>query len=124
MNYLMVAIGGALGAPLRYLTDRFVQARHDTVFPWGTFTVNAVGSFLLGLIGGLAIAGTGNSTITALIGVGFCGALTTYSTLSFETVRLAEQKARYFAFANMAVTIAAGIGAVSVGYGLGTAFGG
>lgn len=120
----MVAIGGALGAPLRYLTDRFVQARHDTVFPWGTFTVNAVGSFILGLIAGLAIAGATGSTVTLLVGVGFCGALTTYSTLSYETVRLVEQGARYFAIANMAVTIAAGIGAVTVGYGLGSAIGG
>ena len=53
MTWLLVAIGAAVGAPLRYLTDRAVQARHDSRFPWGTLTVNVAGSFLLGLVIGL-----------------------------------------------------------------------
>ena len=49
MTVLWVALGAALGAPARYLTDRAVQGRHDSVFPWGTLTINLVGSFILGL---------------------------------------------------------------------------
>jgi len=47
---LWVALGAAIGAPARYLTDRTVQARHNSVFPWGTLTVNVVGSFILGFL--------------------------------------------------------------------------
>ena len=48
MTVLLVALGAAVGAPLRYLVDRAVQARHDSVFPWGTLAVNIAGSFMLG----------------------------------------------------------------------------
>ena len=49
MTALMVILGGAIGAPLRYLIDRVVQSRHASEFPWGTWTVNVVGSFVLGV---------------------------------------------------------------------------
>ena len=57
MSWLLVAAGAAVGAPLRYLVDRAVQARHTTAFPWGTFAVNAAGSLLLGLVTGAVAAG-------------------------------------------------------------------
>ncbi len=56
MTVLLVALGAAVGAPLRYLTDRTIQARHDSVFPWGTLTVNVAGSVVLGFITGLPVA--------------------------------------------------------------------
>ncbi|GAA3934857.1 fluoride efflux transporter CrcB [Actinomadura viridis] len=111
MTVLLVALGAAIGAPLRYLADRAVQARHDTVFPWGTFAVNVAGSGLLGLLAALP-AGHG---VTALAGTGFCGALTTYSTLGYETLRLAEDGARAFALLNALLSIAAGLGAAYCG---------
>nr|WP_202526943.1 fluoride efflux transporter CrcB [Streptomyces sp. SID5770] len=114
----MVAAGGAVGAPLRYLTDRAVQARHDTVFPWGTFTVNVVGSLILGLLTGAALSGAAGHTVQLLLGTGLCGALTTYSTFSYETLRLAETGARFFAVANVVVSVVAGLGAVFVGLAL------
>jgi len=49
MNLFLVIAGAAVGAPLRYLSDRAIQARHVTVFPWGTFTVNVLGSLILGI---------------------------------------------------------------------------
>lgn len=114
MTVLLVALGAALGAPLRYLTDRAVQGRHDTVFPWGTLTVNISGSTLLGFITGLAT----NPAITALVGIGFCGALTTYSTFSYETLRLAQERAQFFALANVTASIVAGLGAGYCGLAL------
>ncbi|MFE3589146.1 fluoride efflux transporter CrcB [Streptomyces niveus] len=117
-DYLLVAIGGVVGAPLRYLTDRAVQARHDSVFPWGTFTVNVVGSLLLGLLTGAALSGTAGHTVQLLLGTGLCGAMTTYSTFSYETLRLAESGARFFAAANVIASVAAGIGAVFGGFAL------
>ncbi|MFE6026032.1 fluoride efflux transporter CrcB [Streptomyces niveus] len=117
-DYLLVAIGGVVGAPLRYLTDRAVQARHDSVFPWGTFTVNVVGSLILGLLTGAALSGTAGHTVQLLLGTGLCGAMTTYSTFSYETLRLAESGARFFGAANVIASVAAGLGAVFGGFAL------
>ena len=115
MNWLLVALGGAIGAPLRYLTDRAVQKRHDSVFPWGTFTVNVVGSCVLGLLSGAVLAGAASSQLQLLLGTGLCGALTTYSTFSYETLRLAEDGARFFAAANVIASVVAALGAAFVG---------
>jgi fluoride exporter len=111
VTVLLVALGAAVGAPLRYLTDRFVQSRHDSVFPWGTFAVNVAGSLLLGLLVGLPASGP----VAALAGTGFCGALTTYSTFSYETLRLAQDGARFYAAANVVANVVAGLGAAFVG---------
>ncbi|MFF5114413.1 fluoride efflux transporter CrcB [Streptosporangium sp. NPDC000509] len=114
-NWLVVLLGGAVGAPLRYLTDRAVQARHDTLFPWGTFTVNVVGSLILGALTGVALSGAVGPGVQLLLGTGFCGALTTYSTFSYETLRLAETGAVLFAVVNVVASVAAGLGAVFLG---------
>ncbi|MGW5336633.1 fluoride efflux transporter CrcB [Streptomyces bauhiniae] len=115
MNWLLVILGGMAGAPLRYLTDRAVQKRHDAVFPWGTFTVNVLGCFILGLLTGAVVAGAASSHLQLLIGTGLCGALTTYSTFSYETLRLTEDGARFLAAANVVASVVAGLGAAFVG---------
>ncbi|GAB2728558.1 fluoride efflux transporter CrcB [Streptomyces bullii] len=118
MNWLMVVAGAMVGAPLRYLTDRAVQSRHDSVFPWGTFTVNVVGCLVLGLLTGAAAAGAASSHLRLLIGTGLCGALTTYSTFTYETLRLAETGARGYAAANVVASVAGGVGAAFAGFAL------
>ncbi|MGC4813865.1 fluoride efflux transporter CrcB [Micromonospora sp. DT228] len=114
MTVLLIALGAAVGAPLRYLTDRAVQSRHDSAFPWGTLTVNVVGSLLLGALVGWP---TGPA-LTALLGTGFCGALTTYSTFSYETLRLTRGGHRLLALANVVGSVAAGLAAAAAGYAL------
>ncbi|MFF2039467.1 fluoride efflux transporter CrcB [Kitasatospora sp. NPDC058170] len=121
MNWLLVVAGAVVGAPLRYLSDRAVQARHDSVFPWGTFAVNAVGCLVLGLLTGAVAAGAASSHVQLLVGTGFCGALTTYSTFSYETLRLAESGAGRYALANVAGSLAVGLAAVYAGAGLASA---
>ncbi|WP_395294940.1 fluoride efflux transporter CrcB [Kitasatospora hibisci] len=121
MNWLLVVVGAAVGAPLRYLTDRAVQSRHDSVFPWGTFAVNAAGCLVLGLLTGAAAAGAASPHVQLLVGTGFCGALTTYSTFSYETLRLAESGAGRYALANALGSIAVGLAAVYAGAGLASA---
>jgi fluoride exporter len=111
VTLLLIALGAALGAPLRYLTDRAVQSRHDSIFPWGTFTANVIGSGLLGFLASLPP----NHGVMAFAGTGFCGALTTYSTFGYETLRLFEEKARTFSVFNAAASIAAGLGAAYCG---------
>ncbi|OKJ13813.1 fluoride efflux transporter CrcB [Kitasatospora sp. CB01950] len=118
MNWLLVIVGAAVGAPLRYLTDRAVQARHDTVFPWGTFAVNVAGSLVLGLLTGAVAAGVASSQLQLLLGTGFCGALTTYSTFSWETLRLAESGARFYAVMNVAGSVVAGLGSAFTGWAI------
>ncbi|HET9142435.1 fluoride efflux transporter CrcB [Actinophytocola sp.] len=116
MTPLWVVLGGALGAPLRYLVDRFVQQRHDSVFPWGTCLVNVGGSALLGLLAGFGGALPGG--LAGFLGTGLCGAFTTYSTFGYETVRLYERRARMLAVANVAVSVIAGIGATVLGHAI------
>ncbi len=115
MNLFLVIAGAAVGAPLRYLSDRAIQTRHDTVFPWGTFTVNVLGSLMLGIVAGAVTAGGASPQVQLALGTGFCGALTTYSTFSYETLRLLEDDARLFAAANVVASIVAGLGAAFLG---------
>lgn len=108
MTVALVLLGGALGAPLRYLTDLMVQARHDTFFPWGTFTVNVSGSFVLGIIAASVSVGGGPTWVQTLAGTGFCGALTTFSTFGFETYRLIEDGSWLEAGVNVGASLVAG----------------
>ena len=112
----MVMAGAAIGAPARFLTDRAIQARHDSLFPWGTFAVNVVGSFVLGLVTGRVPA-----EIQLLVGAGFCGGLTTYSTFSYETLRLAEEGSNRYAVLNVVGSVAAGTTAAALGLAAGAA---
>lgn len=118
MNWLLVVAGAMVGAPLRYLTDRAVQARHDTVFPWGTFAVNVVGCLVLGVLTGAVSYGAASHSVQLLVGTGLCGALTTYSTFSYETLRLTGDGARFLAAANVVTSVAAGLGAAFMGAAL------
>ena len=77
MTGLLVVLGAAVGAPLRFALGHWLDGR----LPWGTILVNLVGSFLLGLLSGLALSGDQ----MALLGTGFCGALTTYSAFAVQT---------------------------------------
>ncbi|MCB1028927.1 MAG: CrcB family protein [Microthrixaceae bacterium] len=95
MIWLAVALGGAVGAPLRFVADRWVQRRTfgddaPTAWPLGTLVVNLVGAFALGVIVGAARTGRGDPVLIAALGTGLCGALTTFSTTSVETMRLVE----------------------------------
>jgi CrcB protein len=86
---VVVGLAGAVGAAARFLLDGAVQDRSSGSFPFGTFTVNGVGSLILGVVTGLAwYHGLGGRAHT-VVGVGFCGAFTTWSGVTWETVRLA-----------------------------------
>lgn len=116
---VLVCVGAALGAPARYLADRGVQALHDSVFPFGTLSVNIVGSFVLGVLVGLGVP-THGPTFLAL-GTGFCGAFTTYSTFSYETVRLVETGVWGQALLNVVTSVGGGLVAALFGLLIGSA---
>jgi fluoride exporter len=106
---LAVLAGGMIGAPARYLVDRAVQARHDTVFPWGTFAVNLAGSAVIGfLLGAQRHLGLPPAAF-ALLGTGLCGGFTTFSTFSYETLRLLQGGAAREAGLNVIGSMAAGV---------------
>lgn len=118
---LLIVAGAAIGAPLRYFTDRAVQARHDSVFPWSTLVVNVLGSLLFGFIVGGAQAGGVSPEVIAAVGTGFCGALTTYSTFGYETARLVGDGSTGYGLLNVAMSVGAGLGAAFLGAAIGTA---
>ncbi|MGV9367524.1 fluoride efflux transporter CrcB [Amycolatopsis sp. NPDC003731] len=115
MTLVLVALGGAAGSILRYLTDWKVRQWRDSPFPFGTLTVNVVGSFILGFLSGWLLHGAEPSSVRALVAVGFCGGLTTFSTFGYETVRLFLEKTRLYAVLNVAVTILAGLASGALG---------
>jgi CrcB protein len=90
MEVGIVALGGALGAILRYLVTGWVQHRVD-FFPWGTVVVNLVGSFLIGIVLEMTLRGFLSSHARLLLGVGILGGFTTFSSLSWEMLTLLEE---------------------------------
>lgn len=118
-GFVWVCLGAAVGAPSRYLVDRAVQARHDSLVPWGTMLVNVVGSLVLGVLVGLATGRDVPDPVMLTLGTGLCGALTTYSTFGYETFRLVEDGARLYAGLNAGLSLLAGLGAAAAGYALG-----
>jgi CrcB protein len=121
VTVVLVLVGGAVGASLRYLTDLVVQSLHDSVFPWGTFLVNVVGSLALGLTAG-AVAATGAPAwILTLVGTGFCGALTTFSTFGLETLRLVEEGSLLAAGLNVVASLGVAMAVCVGGWALVTA---
>ena len=104
-----------VGAPLRYLLDGLIQDHTEGVFPHGTWVINVTGSFVLGILTGLALYHGFGKVPKTILGTGFCGAYTTFSTFTFETVRLAEEgdlrdAARNATFSLLFEGIAAGAG--------------
>jgi CrcB protein len=114
-----LVVAGAVGAPARYLLDNAISSRTQGVFPWGTLVINVSGSFLLGLLTGLALFHRFPATPKLILGTGFCGAYTTFSTFTYETVRLAEEGAVNEAVRNALASLV--LGAVAAAVGLATA---
>jgi fluoride exporter len=110
-----LVVAGAVGAVCRYVVDGLIEDHAAGVFPWGTFLINMTGSLLLGLITGAALYHAFPSTPKIILGTGFCGAYTTFSTWTFESVRLLEEGSIRPALANAALSLAVGMGAAGLG---------
>jgi CrcB protein len=119
MTALLVVLGAAAGAPLRLLAERVATARRGPGSALGTLAVNVAGSLVLGVLLG---ASSAPAWLVALVGTGFCGTLTTFSTFGADVVRLVETRAVGRALAYLAATLGLGLGAAAAGYALAAAF--
>ena len=111
-------VAAAVGAPLRYLVDGYIGDRVEGSFPWGTLVVNASGSLVFGVLTGLALYHAFPQTSKVILGIGFCGSYTTFSTFSFETVRLVEEGAFGQALRNAFGTLVICVVAAALGLAL------
>jgi len=116
IKLLIIAIGGALGSVARYATVRGIDEKLNAVFPYGTLTVNLVGSFLIGFFYTLALRKAGLTEHWRLfLGAGFCGGFTTFSAFAWENFTLIQQKLTGTAFLYTSLSLAAGLLALIVG---------
>ena len=116
---LLIALGGAIGTALRYLTALAAARWLGTEFPYGTLIVNLVGSFLIGLVQQIAMDALISETTRLFVTAGMMGGLTTYSTFSYETVRLMETNAWTQAWINIVVTTALALALCFLGIAVG-----
>ena len=117
IKYLMVALGGAVGAIARFWVGGYVGQRMGTRFPYGTFMINCSGSFVVGLVVTLLAERTHwSANLRYLIPIGFVGAYTTFSTFEFETLRALQDGQVFVAGLNVVLSVV--IGFVSVWLGV------
>jgi fluoride exporter len=113
---LIVGLGGFVGSTLRFLTVRLVDSRLNALFPFGTLTVNIIGSFILGIIYMLATRQAGISENARLfLAVGFCGGFTTFSAFALENFSLIEQKFISTSLLYIIISVVLGIIALAAG---------
>ena len=113
-----LAAAGGVGAACRFLLDGVVKARVRVPYPVGTTLINVLGSLLLGIITGLGTALVPGA-IAAIIGTGFCGGFTTFSTASVETVRLVQDRRWLAGLANGVGMLVVAVAAAALGIWLG-----
>lgn len=115
VGVVAVLAGGAIGALARYQLDGLIQDHVHGALPVGTLVINVAGSLMLGLFIGLTIGHHLNATTELALGTGFCGAFTTFSSLMFETTRLAQEGALNEATRTLSLNVVLGGLAAAVG---------
>lgn len=115
MTALLIALAGGLGAASRLVVDGLVRQRVSSAFPWATILINVAGSFLLGLLVGIGAGDRWHD----IVGTGFLGGYTTFSTASFETAALLLERRPVAAVANGLGVLVVCVAAAAGGYALG-----
>ncbi|APC41486.1 fluoride efflux transporter CrcB [Clostridium estertheticum] len=115
MTYVLVAVGGAAGSLVRYSLGKFISEKSKHSFPIGTFIINITGALLLGIVSTIGVS----SNIALLLGDGFLGAYTTFSTFMYEGFNLFKEKEKLNAFIYILCTLILGV----VGYVIGSKIG-
>lgn len=118
MTVIAILLAGALGAIARFVVDGSIKRWRSTTFPWATVVINVTGSLVLGMLAGLVISHGAPTGLQAVVGTGFCGGYTTFSTASVETIRLAQQRDGMLAMANAVGSVVASVTACAAGLAL------
>jgi CrcB protein len=123
--YLWVAIGGALGSVGRFWLSGLVASRFGETFPWGTLVINVTGSFVIGFIGAIAVPegrldSQSRAFATQFLMYGVCGGYTTFSSFSWQTLRLVQDREWLYAGGNVILSVVLCMVAVWLGYALGS----
>lgn len=127
LTYFWIALGSALGGVGRYAVSRAAALRYGETFPWGTLTVNVLGSFVIGLIAALFAPESRlllSPNARTFLMVGVCGGFTTFSSFSLQTLELIRTRDFAEAFGNILLSVTACMAAVAIGYVVGSALGG
>jgi fluoride exporter len=119
MTIALLILAGACGALARYEVELVVRRRSGGPYPYGTLMINVSGSFVLGVIAGLAAHRGVSTQVVTVVGTGLLGAYTTFSTFSFDTVGLAEAGRLRAAMANLGASLVLGLGAAAIGLVIG-----
>jgi fluoride exporter len=120
---LLVGLGGSLGSMARYISVKTIDGRLNALFPFGTLTVNLIGSLLIGIIYAVVSRKTGSAEHWAVfLGAGFCGGFTTFSAFAYENVNLLQQRMAGTALIYMGSSMVLGLLAVALGMALGKYF--
>ncbi|MBD7997578.1 MULTISPECIES: fluoride efflux transporter CrcB [Oerskovia] len=114
--FLLLAIAGGLGAGTRFVVDGLIRSKVKTAFPWPTAIINMSGSLVLGVLTGLVVSKIASTDVSAVIGTGFLGGYTTFSTASYEAVQLVRQKRYGTAFAYSIGILVVCVALAYVGY--------
>ncbi|WP_333893244.1 fluoride efflux transporter CrcB [Mycolicibacterium gadium] len=115
MIAILTFLAGASGAVTRFLLDAWTKQRWQSSFPLGTVVINITGSLFLGVLAGMVLFHDQSSSWQTVLGTGFCGGYTTFSTASFETVRLIQQRRRGLALLNALVSLVLSVAACALG---------
>ncbi|MFN5020293.1 MAG: fluoride efflux transporter CrcB [bacterium] len=118
-NILLVLVGSAAGGSMRYITSLMIQSKNNTQFPWGTFLINIIGCFVIGMVYAMAARNaTTGSDIKLLLATGFCGGFTTFSAFAFENLELFKSGMHMTALMYVILSVTLGILAVVLGASL------
>lgn len=115
MMVMWVAVAGSVGAVARFVVDGMIRRRRNTEFPWATVLINVTGSLLLGFIVGFVLFHGASREIQVIVGVGFSGGYTTFSTASVETIRLIQRRRFWSGLSNAIGTLLVTVAAAAAG---------
>jgi CrcB protein len=118
VTVILLALAGGVGAAVRFMVDGLIRQRFKTALPWGTILINVTGSLVLGFLAGMVMRGHAPESVFLILGTGFLGGYTTFSTASLETIRLIQSGRTGLALINGLGSMAASVLSAAAGVGI------